>query len=400
MNENEEKNIQTNNSQVEENSAVNAIANSEARQDEVRIEGAKQENADFTSMFGVASEETQEEKELKKQSVEIPRVLEVKDEDREEANKINLTDEEKKANHKKYFNSDERLVYNIEEEKQGNPIFVLFFFLVLITVVLILPQISKKVDFSSLFKTSDVTPGANGEEEEENKFIKLESAASRAKIGQLEMINFVKSHIGDEYKISFTIQNVGDRIYRFDKKYYFVLYNKEAPLYYAIIHSYNGVPSKAAQEISLVISKYAYEKANQFRIEEIVEEKYPEVQLTESEGDYKVLTCRYLGDEMRYYFSSNKLAKIKETYIETSENRNFSSDLEKFKNLTEKYKKINSFTSTFVQESDRFTQINEMQLKNITDNQIISLQTYRFFRYNTDVKTVSFEAESIGYTCS
>ncbi len=394
MNENEEKNIQTNN-----NEAVDAIANSEARQDEVKIEGAKQEEADFTSMFGVASEETEEEKQLKKQSKEIPRVLEVKDEDREEAKKLDLSEEEKKANHKKMFNADEKLVYNIEEEKQGSPLFVLFFFLALIIVIIILPQISKKVDFSNLFKMNGTT-NKPVEEEEENKYIRLDSAASRAKIGQLEMINFVKSHIDDEYKITFTVQNVGDKIYRFDKKYFFVLYNKDAPIYYAIIHSYNGIASKSAQEVTLTISKYAYEKANQFRIEEIVEDKYPDVTLTESEGDYGVLTCRYLGDEMRYYFSSNNLVKIKETYIETTENKNFSSDLEKYKMLTEKYKKINSFTSTFVEEKDKFTQVNEIQLKNITDNQIIGLQTYRFFKYNADVKTVSFEAEGIGYSCS
>ena len=124
----EEKNIQeSNNFEQSPDSIVSSIATSEAREAESHVQGAQQEKADFSSMFGVQSEETTEEKELAKSTnTEIPRVLEVKEEDREVV--VQLSDEEKKANHKKNFNNDERLLYQIEPDKTGNPLVVAFFF--------------------------------------------------------------------------------------------------------------------------------------------------------------------------------------------------------------------------------------------------------------------------------
>ena len=74
MEEEKQENIQNNNDSV-----VNTIANSEARDENAeKIQGATQESADFTQMFGVQSEETEEQKQMQKQVVEIPRVLEKK----------------------------------------------------------------------------------------------------------------------------------------------------------------------------------------------------------------------------------------------------------------------------------------------------------------------------------
>ena len=398
MNE-EEKNIQANNN-VEQNgdAIVNQIATSETKEEAAPIAGAKQEAADFSSMFGVQSEETQEEKDLAKQTnTEIPRVLEVKEEDREVV--VQLSDEEKKANHKKNFNNDERLLYQIEPDKIGNPLVVLFFFLILFSAIIFLPKIAKKVDFSQFFK---VTKTEKKEEvkEEQSDFYRIESAASRAKIGTLEMINFSKAKEDGEYIFSFTIQNVGDKMYQFNEKYYVVFYNDDTPLYYALIHSYNGIASKSAQDITLIINQKVYEKANRFRIEEIVESKYTDVNLKDSEGEYKVLTCNYMNDEIKYYFTDDQLKKIKETYSESKDSKTFEANKEKFKNLTEKYKTITAFKSTFVEDAERFTQINEIDLQEAVDNEIISLKTYRFFSYRANKNKVAFEIEAQGYTCS
>ena len=396
MNE-EEKNIQNPDVQQSNDAIVNSIANSEARGEEKTVQGATQTKADFTAMFGVQSEETQEEKQLAKESTEIPRVLEVKDEDREVV--VQISDEEKKSNHKKNFNSDERLIYQIEPDKTGNPLVVLLFFIALFGFMIALPKISKKVDFSQLFKTTPVNNNG-AEEEESQEFYRIDAAASRAHIGDLDLINFVKSKKGNEYFFSFTIQNIGEKMYQFDKKYYIVLYSDESPLYYALIHSYNGIPTKSAQDVTLVISQRAYEKANRFKVEEIVESKYTDVNLVTTEGEYKVLTCRYLNDEMKYYFTDNQLIKIKETYKEESKTDTYESDIEKYRNLTEKYKKINSFNSIFIESKDDFQQINEIDLHTATDNEIIALKTYRFFSYRAHKNTVAFEIEAQGYTCS
>jgi len=394
----EEKNIQ--NVENSSDAIVNSIANSETREEESHVQGATQEKADFTSMFGVQSEETQEEKELARTTVDIPRVLEVKEEDREQ--KIVISDEEKKANHQKYFNSEEKLVYQIEPDKTGNPLVVLFFFIALIVFVLFLPQIGKKIDLESLFKTNPVANKT--EEEEEEMFYRIESSATSVKVGDLTFINFTKSHENNEYKLSFTIQNNGDKMFQFDKKYYFVLYEEKDltyPIYYALIHSYNGIAAKNALESFVTINKRVFEKGARFQIVEIPETKYNNIEISESEGEYKVLTCTYLNDTMKYYFKENKLVKIKETYEENQLNNEFySQNLNKFKNLSEKYKKVENFETLFVEAADRFTQVNDINLAKISDNTIISLKTYRFFRYNTDKNTVSFELQGQGYTCS
>ena len=398
MNE-EEKNIQAaTNVEKSQDSIVSAIVNSETREADSQVEGAKQEKADFTAMFGVQSEETTEEKELAKEtSTDIPYKLEIKDEDREV--KIELSAEEKKANHKKNFNSDERLIYQIEEEKNGNPLVVLFFFLALITVIIILPSITKKIDFSSLFKTTPVNNNKN-EGEEDDGFLRIDLAASRGKIGELEMINFSKNLKDGIYSFSFTIQNVGDSMYQFNKKYYVVFYDKDNPLYYALIHSYNGIPAKSAEDVTLIINQRVYEKATRFRLEEIVESKYPEVNLNSTEGEYRVLTCKYRNDEMKYYFIDNQLMKITELYRESNTEKDYAADKEKFQSLTETYKNIDYFDSTFVEDSDSFSQINEIDLHNVENNQIIALKTYRFFSYRTEKNTVAFELQGQGYTCS
>ncbi len=394
----EEKNIQ--NVENSSDEIVNSIANSETREEKSEVKGQTQEKADFTSMFGVQSEETQEEKDLARSTVDIPRVLEVKDEDREQ--KIVISDEEKKANHQKNFNSDEKLVYQIEPEKTGNPLVVLFFFIALIIFILFLPQIGKKIDLESLFKTK--TTNQQQEEEQEEVFYRIESSATSVKVDDLTFINFTKSFEHNEYKLSFTIQNNGDKMFQFDKKYYFVLYEEkdlEYPIYYALIHSYNGIAAKNALESEVIINKRVFDKGTRFQIVEIPETKYNNFETSESEGEFKILTCKYLNDNMRYYFKENKLVKIKETYEENQLNNEFySANLNKFKNLSEKYRKIENFDTVFVEAEDRFTQVNNIYLDKISDNTIISLKTYRFFRYNTDKNTVAFEIQGQGYTCS
>ena len=355
--EEEKQNIQNNSDSV-----VNTIANSEARDENAeKIQGATQESADFTQMFGVQSEETEEQKQMQKQVVEIPRVLEKKEEVVQE---VVLSKEEKAANHKKNFNTDEKLLYQIEPEKLGNPIVVVLFFLALIGVIIALPKISKKYDFSTFFKTN---PKKQEEVEEDSGYIRLESAATRGKIGNLELINFVRTTEHNDNLLTFTLQNVGDKIYQFDKKYYIVFYEsddpeKASPIYYALIHSFNGVASKAATDLSLVISKRAKEKAGFIKLEEIPEAKYPNVSLSETEGEFEVLTCTYNYDEMKYYLINGKLVKIKEKYLEPNTDAYFNDDLVKFKDLTYKYKSINNFSSTIIEDSNSFTQLNEILL--------------------------------------
>lgn len=381
---------------VESNDAtVSAIANSESREFEEKVQGQEQTSADFTSMFGVASEEQPEKKSYADIPIKLAPVEETIVREPE------LSPEQKKANHQQNFNADEKIIYEIKPEKQRNPIVVVFFFIALVVFIGALPKISKNYDLIEYF-----TGGKNKPEEKkeptETDFYLLDNAAVRARIGTLELTNFV---IGDpvdgDYTISFTIQNVGDKLYQFDKKYYVVLYDQDKIVYRALIHSYEGIAPRSGQEISLIINEKAHRLAKRFKVEEIIESEYPDVQITNNSGNYGVLTCTYNYNTIEYYFLDNKLAKIKETYKEEFEKSyNYETHKARQKALQAKYEAIPNFDSTFVETSSYFTLVNEFNLADVPDTSLAALKNYRYFKYNADKNVVNFEIEAQGYFCS
>ena len=380
-----------------EDSTVNAIVNSETRDEESKIQGQEQTSADFTSMFGVSSEEKEEPK--SKSNPDIPiKLAPVEDTIVREPE---ITPEQKKANHQQNFNADEKIIYEIKPEKVGNPIVVLIFFIFLVFFIGILPKISKKYDLIEYFTGSKQKP-ETPDETKVTDFFDLNTASVRAKIGNLELTNFVIADpIDGDYTISFTIQNVSENIYQFDKKYYIDLYDQDKIIYRALIHSYNGLGPRRGTELSLIISEKAYKFANRFKLEEIKESEYPEVKLLNSSGNYGVLTCTYNYNTIEYYFLDNKLAKIKEVYKEEFEkSSNYNSHKQTQKNLQEKYEAIPNFDSNFIETNSYFTLVNEFNLSEIPDNSLSGLKTYRYFKYNTPKDVVNFEIEAQGYFCS
>lgn len=349
--------------------------------------------ADFSSIFQVESEE----------KTNVP--LSVKlDSDKGSRNDEPVTTHENKnaskddlPKEKITFNSDERLLYEIKPEKEGNPIVVILFFCLLFGAIVILPFISKKIDFGGGGK--DI-PSAAAPKEEEGDAYYFNRSSVRVKMDGLEFTNFVKSRSNGEYFLTFNITNTMDRAYQFDRKYYVVFLDGEAVLYRALIHTYEAIGSNAAQEITLTINERGYTSADRFRIEEIPVSAYPSVIVNEKDGDYSVLTCNYRNDEIKYYFQDNKLVKLKETITETVDNsRSYENNKAAYRNLSNSYKKVDNFTSTFVEANTYFTMINEFNHRDIADVTLANLKTYKFFRYNEVINTVSFELEAQGYTC-
>lgn len=345
--------------------------------------------ADFSSIFHVASEENVQPQQVSAQApkVEVP----------ESADKpVQISDQPKKIK-KELYNSEERLLYEIKPEKEGNPIVVVLFFCLLFSVILALPYISKKLSYENNFNNVVETPN---NEEGDGKY-QFNKSSVRAKIGSLEFTNFVKTKKNDEYFLTFNITNTAERPYQYDKKYYVVMYDEEKIVYRALIHSYDAIGSNAADEITLTISERGYTSANKFKIEEIPTAKYPEKNIIETEGEYQVLTCTYRNDELKYYFLENKLTRIRETYTESIDsNVNYESEKSKYQEISRKYNGIENFSSNFIITNTDFTMINEFNHKDITDATILSLKNYSFFRYNETKEIVSFEMEGRGYKCS
>lgn len=352
--------------------------------------------ADFNTIFNVESEEKAVVPASVRLDNDVTKTLnsEVSNSD---SNVVDNTNAIKKAETKKeVFNGKERLLYEIKPDKEGNPIVVVLFFILLLGTIVSLPYISKKISFEN----NNPTTGGVQNEEEQGDIYFFNRSSVRAKLGGLEFTNFVKSKENGEYFLTFNITNTNDRAYQFDGKYYVVFYDGESIVYRALIHTYDVVGSNAAQEVTLTINERGYSSADRFKIEEIPVATYPDVNLIEKDGDFSVLTCNYLNDEVKYYFQDGKLSKLKETYTEKLENsRNYEGTKAAYKNLSNSYKRVNNFTSTFVEANTYFTMINEFTHKDISDATLFNLKTYKFFRYNESKDVVSFELGAQGYTC-
>ena len=349
--------------------------------------------ADFSSIFHVESEELPTEKKVEPPVANQNLVPEVKV---EENTKPQEETSAPKFN-KDLFNQEEKVLYEIKPEKEGNPLVVVFLFICLVAFIILLPSIVKVANY----RFSQVI-NKPSEEPEEDEIYELGSTSVRVTKDNLELYNFITSKENDEYYLNFTLTNKSSQPYMYDKKYYITLYDNQAIIGYALIHSYDVVAAYGASEVKVVITEGAYRKADHFKIEEIVPSRYPNETTTETEGEYKVLTCTHLHDEIKYYFdnSNNSLIKIKETFKETQANsKTYINDKDKYRALSEKYKQIDNFTSTFVETNTDFTMLNEIELKDIPDKTMSDLKVYRYFKYSENINTISFEIEAQGYTC-
>lgn len=350
---------------------------------------------DFSSIFGVASEE--QAPEVKVEAKKEPEPAQELAPEVKVAENVEVPKTQEPKFNKDQFNSEEKLLYEIKPEKEGNPLVVLFFFIFLIAFIIFLPSLVKVANFNFTQNRTNT----NNNEPEQSEFYELGSTSVRVKMDNLELNNFVKSSEDDEYYLIFTLTNTASEPYMFNKKYYITLYDGESIVGYALIHSYDIVAAYGAREVKLVINENSYQRANQFKVEEIVTSRYPKVATTEVDGEYNVLTCTHLNDEMKYYFSSDALVKIKETYKELQSNsKNYDANKDTYRNLSNKYKQIQNFTSDFIETNTDFTMINNVELKDIPDKTLTDLKVYRYFRYSEDIKTVAFELGAQGYTCS
>lgn len=352
------------------------MENKELNNENVQNNIVQEPQANFSQIFNVESEEQPAQTQVTEQPVE-----------EQPRRRIQAT-----------FNGQEEVLHTIEEEKDGNPLVPIALIGALIALILLLPYISKRIDYK-IFDPS-TAPVQGGETNPEDQLYEFNKSSVRAKIGSLELTNFVKSHEFNEYLLSFTVNNVGEKSYDYSKKYYIVLYDGTKIIYRALIHSYDGLGALSATTLSVKISKAAYDNAKKFKIEEIPTASYPEVKTVNVEGDYDVLTCTYNNNQIDYYFLNGELYKIYDEHNEAAENNEkYQEHLTLYKGQSDKYKQVTGISSVFIETETDFRMINEMELKDISNVTMAQLRTYRFFKYKESIKTVSFELEAQGYTC-
>ena len=313
------------------------------------------------------------------------------------------------------FNGESKVIYEYHEEKESNPIVVIGFFILLVAFILFLPTINKGINKligkEIKFGGSNISTNIPPEEKPEDAYYKLDGNSVNAEIGPIRLNNLVTSYNDEEYKINFTINNISDEVYTFDKKYYMSFYSvdenklsdpeyKPSPIYRALIFSYDPLASKSVSNMSLTINNQVYKKANRFKLEEINTGSYGDVRLDTIDGDYHVLTCRYYNDEMNYYFVNNLLVKVKETYNLDADELNYSKIKSEYENSYNRYNGTPGMVATFVTTDEYFKMINEFNLADVEDKTLSDLHVYRYFKYNEAAKVINFEMAAMGYTCS
>lgn len=309
------------------------------------------------------------------------------------------------ANNRISFNSEETIVYEMKPEKEANPIGVILFFIVIISFAFFLPDISKYIDnlkgTQAPSSNQNEKPSKEEQKDEDVVYYNLNETIKNAKIDNLEFSNFVKTNKNNNYELTFTIINSGEEIFTYDKKYYFEFYNDESYLSSSILHSYEPLAPKSATEFTIILPIKTYEKATKFSLVEKTVDDYPEVNLSNIEGEYKLLKCTYNNDKITYYFKDDYLETITNVYQELPSSTTFTDNLYYYRNLVSKYNTIEGIESILIETpADGFTVKTTLTLSNVQGTSLTNLKEYKYFLYHEKSKVVKYEMISNGYTCS
>ena len=309
---------------------------------------------------------------------------------------------------------EEQVLYNIKENKGGNPFGVILFFAAIFVGVYFLPTISEEL--------SKFTPGINSisgpspisqtekkkeekkpeEKEKENDLYDLNGAISNAIIDKIQLGNFVKDNKTGDNRLDFYILNNGEDVFTFNDntKFYLDLYNNQTYISSALVYSYKDIAPKESINFSVIISNDAYKRANKFKIVRKNTNEYDSVQLNKQEGDYRILNCSYKNNSINYYFLNNYLEIIEDTYNENKNNLNYYQDLEKYRNDATIYESYPDIDYNVIESSEEFNVKTRLELEKINDSDLKRLAIYKYFSYHKESKVVSFEMTSLGYSCS
>lgn len=303
------------------------------------------------------------------------------------------------------FNSEEKVLYEIKPEKDANPFGVIVFFVIILTFAFFLPDITKYINklkpSAPISSTTKEEEPSEEPKEEEITYYNLDETIREAKIGNLELSNFVKSNNNNNYELTFTIINSSEEIFSYNKKYYIDFYNDESYLSSSLIHSFEPLAPKAATEFTITLPSRTYNKATKFALVEKSKDDYPEISLSNVEGEYKLLKCTFNNDEITYYFKDDYLENIYEVYKELPTSITYAANLAKYQSLVVKYNSVEGIESTIIETAtDGFTVKNSLILNNIQSTALSDLQEYKYFLYHEKSKVVKYEMTSLGYTCS
>lgn len=313
---------------------------------------------------------------------------------------------------------NDQVLVEMKPEKDGNLIGVILFFGLIGAFLFFLPNIGQFIGtiFPSLAQGEPIyiIPKNNENQEETKKEEKdpdkeekkelydIDSLVSNAAMDNIKLGNFVKDQKEGKYIMKFYLLNDGETAFSFDdkSKFFIDFYENDKYISSVIIYTFDVIASKESKDYEVVIPKRVYDKANKFMLSRKKTAEYPNITLKKTDGDYKILTCTYDYDKVEYFFIDNYLERIEETYKVDNNVPAYTTLLQEKQSLSNVYKDIPAIEHDVIESSTNFVAKTTISLKDIDDSTLNRLSTYKFFAYHKESKVVSYELQSLGYTCS
>lgn len=324
----------------------------------------------------------------------------------------------KKSEKKKYDNvviSKEELIpttIGVIREKESSPLGVIILFVLLITAVIFMPDITRYINefLHPVTVNEESTTGNNiviNKEEDKNPNVNekdIEYLNAKENIEMTIQGMRIGVTINENTKeMNLVLTNIsGSSQFFINNKYYIELYSSDKKLLSRI-----KIPSKAL----LDAENYVYDISSAYRLGDVAyalieakeENDYPGIELINVD-DYNrpYLTCKKDNTSIVYTFNkdnnSYKLIKIKESskYVNPSE-----TIINEYERKIDKYETIKGVNASITPATNGFTFNLELDLNyvKVAANKTL-LDKEEYYESATSANKINFELTSLDYTCN
>lgn len=299
-------------------------------------------------------------------------------------------------------NVEAQVIGEIATEKQKGVFGVIVFFFILIGFTIGLPYLSDYINKKNVLVDEKTTNDENSKENINNEEVKEQvyyeiDNNTVFTIDNLGFNNFSKEN-SDDFYLNVTLTNKDNKEFSFSANYYLELYNNDKTLLERVklINSKN-LASNESVDLKLSINENTFNNASLLTVVQKSTDDYPEVNLVNTEDDYKILSCNNTNENIVYYFTDNKLIKISDAYnYSNTDASTYNNNLKIYQDQTAKYNNFEGVTSSIADTSYSFTINTQIDLDKANIEQ---LESYYYFKKDTDPKIVKFEMEAQRFTC-
>lgn len=261
------------------------------------------------------------------------------------------------------------------DKKQIGLIYLIFVFIILVTFVFYLPEISVFVE--DYLNSSTVAP--NTVVEEDLTYVSGMNISG----DYVNLSNIVISN----YMLTFDMENISEKAVALeDEEIYLEIYDAEDNLIKRI--DFSGI-TLASGEIYSYETELSYDDVDYFVYEKISVENYPAVELNLDEDEVENLVCSKDNVILTYKFSSGLLYSItNKTNIEDEE-------FDEYNSLAYTYNNVDGIESSVEGEVDMyFTYFIDLSVYAEDINEYDML-----YEYKTSAKVINFEMVTEGFDC-